>query len=134
MGSHWSITSIRTTFLQNWLRCTRYQSTRKLPGFSMEAHRPSSRWARRPTCIASRRRRIRRRRSAIIMQDSTHTSFGVVTTGFIFNFAKSDLFKVEGSAFNGYEPNEERWSIQLAPLDSWSFRVSAAPTRSWTAQ
>jgi len=68
------------------------------------------------------------------LQDSTHTSFGVVTTGFIFNFAKSALFKVEGSAFNGHEPNEERWSIQLTPLDSWSFRVSAAPTRSWTAQ
>jgi hypothetical protein len=68
------------------------------------------------------------------LQDSTHTSFGVVTTGFIFNFAKFALFKVEGSAFNGHEPNEERWSIQLAPLDSWSFRVSAAPTRNWTAQ
>ena len=68
------------------------------------------------------------------LQDSTHTSFGVVTTGFIFNFAKFALFKIEGSAFNGHEPNEERWSIQLAPLDSWSFRVSAAPTRNWTAQ
>jgi hypothetical protein len=68
------------------------------------------------------------------LQDSTHTSFGVVTTGFIFNFARYALFKVEGSAFNGHEPNEERWSIQLAPLDSWSFRVSAAPTRNWTAQ
>jgi hypothetical protein len=68
------------------------------------------------------------------LQDSTHTSFGVVTTGFIFNFAKFALFKVEGSAFNGHEPNEERWSIQLAPLDSWSFRASAAPTRNWTAQ
>jgi hypothetical protein len=68
------------------------------------------------------------------LQDSTHTSFGVVTTGFIFNFAEFALFKVEGSAFNGHEPNEERWSIQLAPLDSWSFRVSAAPTRNWTAQ
>jgi hypothetical protein len=68
------------------------------------------------------------------LQDSTHTSFGVVTTGFILNFAKYALFKVEGSGFNGHEPNEERWSIQLAPLDSWSFRVSAAPTRNWTAQ
>ena len=68
------------------------------------------------------------------LQDSTHTSFGVVTTGFILNLAKFALFKVEGSAFNGHEPNEERWSIQLAPLDSWSFRVSAAPTRNWTAQ
>jgi hypothetical protein len=68
------------------------------------------------------------------LQDSTHTSFGVVTTGFILNLAKFALFKVEGSAFNGHEPNEERWSIQLAPLDSWSFRASAAPTRNWTAQ
>ncbi len=63
------------------------------------------------------------------LQDSTHTSFGVVTTGFII-----DRFKIEGSAFNGREPNEERWSIQPGPLDSWSIRASAAPTRNWTAQ
>jgi hypothetical protein len=83
------------------------------------------------------------------LQDSTHTSFGVVTTGFIVNFSKLDLskldlsklnfsklgfLKLEGSAFNGHEPNEERWSIQLAPLNSWSFRVTSAPTRNWTAQ
>jgi len=78
------------------------------------------------------------------LQDSTHTSFGVVTTGFIFDFSKLDSsrldisklgsLKVEGSAFNGHEPNEERWSIQLAALDSWSFRVSDAPTRNWVAQ
>jgi hypothetical protein len=63
------------------------------------------------------------------LQDSTHTSFGVVTTGFVFY-----RFKIEGSAFNGHEPNEERWSIQLAPLNSWSVRGSVAPTRNWTAQ
>lgn len=63
------------------------------------------------------------------LQDSTHTSFGVITTGLAI-----DRFKVEGSAFNGREPNEERWSIQLAPLDSWSGRISAAPSRNWTAQ
>jgi len=68
------------------------------------------------------------------LQDSTHTSFGVVTTGFIFHYSTLAQFKVEGSAFNGREPNEERWSIQLAPLDSWSFRVSAAPGRNWAAQ
>jgi hypothetical protein len=62
-------------------------------------------------------------------QDSTHTSFGVVTTGFII-----DRFKIEGSAFNGREPNEERWSIQPGALDSWSIRGSVAPTRNWTAQ
>ncbi len=63
------------------------------------------------------------------LQDSTHTSFGVVTTGFVV-----DRFKIEASAFNGREPNEERWSIQLAPLDSYSGRVMAAPARDWTAQ
>ena len=62
-------------------------------------------------------------------QDSTHTSFGVMTTGFVI-----DRFKLEGSAFNGHEPNEERWSIQLAPLDSWSVRASAAPGKNWVAQ
>ena len=63
------------------------------------------------------------------LQDSTHTSFGVVTTGIVI-----DRVKVEASAFNGREPNEQRWSIQLAALDSWSGRVSVAPTRNWTAQ
>jgi hypothetical protein len=63
------------------------------------------------------------------LQDSTHTSFGVVTTGFII-----DRFKIEASAFNGHEPHEDRWDIQLAALDSWSLRVSAAPTRNWVAQ
>ena len=63
------------------------------------------------------------------LQDSTHTSFGVVTTGFVI-----DWVKVEASAFNGREPNEQRWSIQMAALDSWSGRVFAAPARNWTAQ
>jgi hypothetical protein len=63
------------------------------------------------------------------LQDSTHTSFGVVTTGLVI-----DRFKLEGSAFNGHEPNEERWSIQPAALDSWSVRGSVAPNRNWSAQ
>ena len=63
------------------------------------------------------------------LQDSTHTSFGVVTTGFVI-----ERVKLEASAFNGREPNEQRWSIQLAALDSWSGRASVAPARDWTAQ
>jgi hypothetical protein len=63
------------------------------------------------------------------LQDSTHTSFGVVTTGVVVS-----RFKVEGSVFNGREPNEERWSIQLAALDSWSARASVALSRNWVAQ
>jgi len=63
------------------------------------------------------------------LQDSTHTSFGVVTTGVVVG-----RFKIEGSGFNGREPNEERWSIQLAALDSWSARASVALSRNWVAQ
>ena len=63
------------------------------------------------------------------LQDSTHTSFGVVTTGFII-----DRVKLEASAFNGHEPNEERWSIQLGALNSWSGRASIAPAKNWVAQ
>jgi hypothetical protein len=68
------------------------------------------------------------------LQDSTHTSFGVVTTGLIIDGGKLARVKLEGSAFNGREPNEERWSIQLAALDSYSGRVSVAPSVNWTAQ
>jgi len=63
------------------------------------------------------------------LQDSTHTSFGVVTTGFVI-----DRVKLEASAFNGREPNEQRWGIQLAALDSWSARSSVAPSKNWVAQ
>ncbi len=63
------------------------------------------------------------------LQDSTHTSFGVVTTGLAI-----DRFRLEACAFNGREPNEERWSIQMAALDSYSGRASVAPAANWTAQ
>jgi len=63
------------------------------------------------------------------LQDSTHISFGVITTGLII-----DRFKVEGSVFNGREPNEKRYSIQFAPLDSWSTRLSVALSKNWTAE
>ena len=63
------------------------------------------------------------------LQDSTHTSFGVVTTGFTI-----DRLKLEASAFHGREPNEERWSIQLGALDSWSGRAWIAPAKNWAAQ
>jgi hypothetical protein len=63
------------------------------------------------------------------LQDSTHTSFGVVTTGVLV-----DHIKFEGSLFNGREPNEQRYGIQLAALDSWSVRASVALNSRWTAQ
>ncbi|HSZ64376.1 MAG TPA: hypothetical protein VK828_21435 [Terriglobales bacterium] len=63
------------------------------------------------------------------LQDSTHTSFGVITTGVIVS-----RFKIEGSIFNGREPDEKRYTIQFAPLDSWSGRLSVAASKNWTAE
>ena len=63
------------------------------------------------------------------LQDSTHISFGVITTGLVV-----ERFKIEGSVFNGREPDEKRYTIQFAPLDSWSARLSVAASRNWTAQ
>jgi hypothetical protein len=63
------------------------------------------------------------------LQDSTHISFGVITTGLVV-----DRFRIEGSVFNGREPDEKRYTIQFAPLDSWSARLSVAASKNWTAQ
>ena len=65
------------------------------------------------------------------LQDSTHISFGVLTTGLVLDRYR---LKVEASVFNGTEPNEKRYTIQFAPLDSWSARLSLAPSRYWTMQ
>ncbi|MGA9354364.1 MAG: hypothetical protein WBV46_11785 [Terriglobales bacterium] len=63
------------------------------------------------------------------LQDSTHISFGVLTTGVVIS-----RLKLEGSVFNGREPGEKRYEINFAPLDSWSTRLSIAPSRNWAAQ
>jgi hypothetical protein len=62
-------------------------------------------------------------------EDSTHISEGVATVGVI-----AYKFKVEGSLFHGEEPGENRFGIYTGGLDSWSTRVSFAPTRDWTMQ
>jgi hypothetical protein len=63
------------------------------------------------------------------LQDSTHISYGVVTTGFLLG-----PVKLEGSAFNGREPDERRYNFDLGALDSWSARASVALSKSWVAQ
>ena len=63
------------------------------------------------------------------LQDSTHISFGVITGGLVLSH-----LKLEGSVFNGREPDEKRYSLQFHALDSWSTRVSIAPSANWTAQ
>ena len=60
-------------------------------------------------------------------QDATHISFGVLTAG-IFGHH----WKLEASAFNGREPNEERWGFDPIRIDSYSGRFSAHLDSSWT--
>lgn len=51
--------------------------------------------------------------------DSTHVSYGVVTTGLVWRGVKLDA-----SAFNGREPDEHRYDVELRRLDSYSARLT----------
>ena len=62
-------------------------------------------------------------------QDSTHISFGVVTAG-VF----TRMFKLEGSWFNGREPDEDRYDLDLRALDSFAARFTVNPTADLSAQ
>lgn len=55
--------------------------------------------------------------------DSTHVTYGVVTSGYVWR-----RLKLEASAFNGREPDQNRYRVELRALDSWSARVSFNPT------
>ena len=61
--------------------------------------------------------------------DSTHITFGVVTAGL---FTKR--VKLEGSYFNGREPDEHRWDFDFRQPDSVAGRLSVNPTRDLSAQ
>ena len=61
--------------------------------------------------------------------DATHITFGVVTAG-VF----SSRWKAEASLFNGREPDERRWDLDLGPLDSVSGRFWFAPAPSIVLQ
>jgi len=61
--------------------------------------------------------------------DSTHIAFGVVTAG-----VDRGRWTVEGSIFNGREPDDHRWNLEIAPLDSYSGRVWFRPAKEWALQ
>jgi mono/diheme cytochrome c family protein len=61
--------------------------------------------------------------------DSTHIAHGVFTTG-----VTAGKFRLEGSIFRGAEPDEDRETIDLGKLDSYSGRLWFTPTPNWTAQ
>jgi hypothetical protein len=61
--------------------------------------------------------------------DATHITYGVVTTGL-----SSTRWRAEVSLFNGREPDERRWDVDLAALDSVSARLSVAASPSLMLQ
>lgn len=61
--------------------------------------------------------------------DSTHISFGVVTAG-----VYTARWKVEGSVFNGREPDEHRKDFDFGALDSFAGRLWLTPTSRWALQ
>ncbi|HEX7051808.1 MAG TPA: hypothetical protein VF188_16500 [Longimicrobiales bacterium] len=61
--------------------------------------------------------------------DATHISFGVVTAGLY-----GRRWKLEGSLFNGREPDDDRFDLDLAPLDSYSGRLWVLPNERWALQ
>jgi len=63
------------------------------------------------------------------LEDSTHISFGVFTSGFTYRW-----LKIEGSIFNGREPDENRYDFDAHKWDSHSLRLSLAPNKNWAAQ
>ena len=63
------------------------------------------------------------------LEDSTHISFGVLTTGFTYRW-----FKLEGSVFNGREPDENRYDFDSHRWNSRSARLWLMPNRNWAMQ
>ena len=61
--------------------------------------------------------------------DSTHIAFGVVTAA-----VDHGPFVIEGSLFNGREPDENRWNFDFGRLDSFSGRVWYKPNDEWELQ
>jgi len=63
------------------------------------------------------------------LQDSTHISFGVLTTGLTYRW-----LKLEGSIFNGREPDENRYNFDAHKWNSRSARISIMPNQNWVIQ
>jgi hypothetical protein len=65
-------------------------------------------------------------------QDSTHVTFGVATAGLVWS--RLGGMKVEGSAFTGREPDENRYDFDKPRFDSFSGRVSWNPMQNLALQ
>jgi hypothetical protein len=61
--------------------------------------------------------------------DSTHITFGVLTAGLTHR-----TVKIDGSVFNGREPDARRWGWEHPRLDSYAARVTLNPHRTLSLQ
>jgi hypothetical protein len=62
-------------------------------------------------------------------EDSTHILYNVLTAGLSYK-----TLRFEASGFHGAEPDENRWNVQSGAMDSYSGRLTFAPTSRWVAQ
>jgi hypothetical protein len=62
-------------------------------------------------------------------QDSTHIAADVVSIGIA-----ASAVTLEGSAFHGQEPDENRWNIDQGKIDSYSGRLTIRPLPGWALQ
>lgn len=66
-------------------------------------------------------------------EDSTHIAFNVLTAGFTWRWLRAEV-----SGFHGGEPAEGRWQFQPSSnglaVDSYSTRITFAPSANWSAQ
>ncbi len=61
-------------------------------------------------------------------QDATHVTFGVLTAGLY-----TRTVKLEGSVFNGREPDATRTNFDFRTLDSYAGRITVNPAEEWSA-
>ncbi|SPE42656.1 conserved exported hypothetical protein [Candidatus Sulfopaludibacter sp. SbA3] len=62
-------------------------------------------------------------------QDSTHIADNVATVAM-----QHAWLRLEASGFYGTEPGENRWHIDWGPMNSYSGRLSVAPSKDWMFQ
>src|SRR5204863_3706610 len=61
--------------------------------------------------------------------DSTHIAFGVITAA-----VDHGPVTIEGSVFNGREPDQHRWDFDFGALDSFAARLWVKPSPQWEFQ